>query len=477
MHWLALHFPLLALQAHTRAVSACGPLALIEQGRERRILACNALAHARGVRVGQRVAAALCLVDKLCLLPYRAEKEHRALQGVAVWAGRFSSLVSLAPPRSLLVEAGRSLRLFGGAQGLLRELENELSVLGYQAQWRLGPTPEAALLMAGRGGQTLLQDGPAAQAVLRRVPVSDLPLSSTALISLRDMGLRTLDDLLRLPRAGLAERCGLPVTDYLGRLLGERPDPRVAFQAPPRFARTLELPAETDKVSALLFAARRLIGELCGFLLGRASGASCLQWTLLHSQGVTRLALHLKQASRDVDYLMSLLRERLERLDLAAPVRALTLRVTQMPGLAEPTQALFADAAPSTDDNAVRLLERLQARLGQGAVSGIDLVPDHRPERACVYTAPGQGAASCGKKGRPLWLLNEPCPLRQHRGLPWYAGEPLHLGRERERIETGWWDGAAARDYFVANARDGRRLWVFRELSGERGWFLHGWFV
>ena len=44
-----------------------------------------------------------------------------------------------------------------------------------------------------------------------------------------------------------------------------------------------------------------------------------------------------------------------------------------------------------------------------------------------------------------------------------------------ERIESGWWDGAPMRrDYHQARARDGSRLWVFREHAAPGGWFVHG---
>jgi protein ImuB len=53
----------------------------------------------------------------------------------------------------------------------------------------------------------------------------------------------------------------------------------------------------------------------------------------------------------------------------------------------------------------------------------------------------------------------------------------LDLGQERERIDIGWWDDREVkRDYFVATTRRGERLWIYRELEGERGWFLHGLF-
>jgi protein ImuB len=64
--------------------------------------------------------------------------------------------------------------------------------------------------------------------------------------------------------------------------------------------------------------------------------------------------------------------------------------------------------------------------------------------------------------------------LRNNR--PWLDG-PLDLGGGCERIDTGWWDGfQVARDYYVARTTEGERLWIYRELRGAGGWFLHGIF-
>jgi protein ImuB len=46
-----------------------------------------------------------------------------------------------------------------------------------------------------------------------------------------------------------------------------------------------------------------------------------------------------------------------------------------------------------------------------------------------------------------------------------------------ERIESGWWDNAhVARDYYVAANPRNQLCWIFRELDGSRGWYLHGLF-
>jgi protein ImuB len=322
------------------------------------------------------------------------------------------------------------------------------------------------------------------RAALNRAGLSALPVDGRVLETLGQMGVRTLGDLLRLPRAGIAERFGPGLVLYLARLLGEAPDPRPAFAAPERYRGRLELPAEVDDARALLFAARRLTLELCGFLLGQEAGAQHLVWTLGHAEGrETSLALGLARPGREPERLLELLRERLERLTLPAPVREIRLAVDAVEPLRGSPLELFPRARRRQAEAGERLLERLQARLGRDAVAGLGMVEDHRPERAWSYLLPGGGRASgpgTPLRGgrRPLWLLREPLLLEQRDGRPWHRGGRLDLGRERERIEAGWWDGdEVARDYFVARTDQGERLWVFRELRGRRRWFLHGWFA
>ncbi|NBC49867.1 MAG: hypothetical protein GVY22_18220 [Gammaproteobacteria bacterium] len=114
---------------------------------------------------------------------------------------------------------------------------------------------------------------------------------------------------------------------------------------------------------------------------------------------------------------------------------------------------------------------------------------DHRPERAwcwrsssvdAVPSNAGSRYIGSDKKGplthaeRPIWLLPEPLLLEQRDRRPWLDG-PLSLGSRCERIETGWWDGfEIARDYYIATAHSGERLWIYREMRGSRRWFLHG---
>jgi len=423
------------------------------------------------------VGGALALAADLRILPRREELEQAALERLAAWCGRFSSEVSPEPPQALVLEAARSLRLFGGGRSLLDQVSAGVAGLGYGACCCLAPTPGGALILAACGEEGVIPDSDSLGAALSRLPLAALDLGEREYADLWRMGLRRIGDLLRLPRGGLAERFGFGQVQILERLLGETPDPRRRFEPPSCYRGRLDLPAEVTRTAALVFPCRRLIEELGGFLTGRQAGVQRLAWRLHHEDlDDTRFVLGSVRLERDPGCWLGLLRERLERLQLPAPVRALTLDAGEVRPLPPASLELFPElaCAPHPDPG---LLDRLRARLGDEAVRGLALVADHRPERAWRWCPPAETGNGHGRGDRPLWLLQQPRPLETRNRRPWWDGG-LDLGKERERIETGWWDGfEVARDYFCATTVQGERLWIYRELKGRGGWFLHGFFV
>jgi protein ImuB len=155
------------------------------------------------------------------------------------------------------------------------------------------------------------------------------------------------------------------------------------------------------------------------------------------------------------------------------------------------------------------LIERLRARLGEGAVVQPALVESHVPERACVVKRQGDKEARrqgdrrkrgrpshglpasvspCPSAARPLCLLIRPQEVRVVvRPSDDSDGQPAQFirgGRTHkvvhavgpERIAGRWWDGHdKTRDYFDVSDEAGRRFWVFRVRENGR-WFLHGEF-
>lgn len=482
--WLCVYLPQLPLEVYVRAQPDPGTLA-IHDGHARTpcVIAATAMARAAGVQAGMHLEAAYALCAGLRVLARDAVAEQRLLHNFAAWCGRFSPLITLVPPDTVLVEVRGSLRLFGGIEPLWQAVQKGVRGLGFTAQLALAPSPLAATWLARAGvvAKVFGQGGLVRQ--LSQLPLDVLRLDGRDHASLRGMGLRRLGDVLRLPRAGLARRLGPQLLNSLDQALGRIPDPRPSFVAPPRFVSELLLPDDVDVMERLLFGVQRLVQELADWLEARVVGVTVLQVLLQHRRGrgsVVRVSC--VEPTRDARHIFALLAARLERLRLPAPVQALRLMVLDSRPLAGRSTDLFEGAhAPRQrlDQAHAVLLEQLRARLGDKAVRGLCMRDDHRPECAWRWCEPGMVDAVPEQvpMQRPLWLLQEPVSLRMRDGRPWLVGE-LRLLSARERIEGGWWDGAdVARDYFIAEDRHGARYWIFRELHTNEGWFLQGIFA
>ncbi len=453
---MAVCFPRLALEARLRGLAsldAGGEAWAVTENRS--VLACNAAAQASGVRPGSSLAAAWAIAPQLRALPRDAAAEREALEAVAAWACQFTSRVSLEPPQGVLLEVEGSLRLFGGAAGLMARLRSGLAQLGFEALLAAGPTARAALWLARGTGECL-----------EALPVEVIDAAPEARALLRRIGIGTLGELMRLPRAGVAARFGRRLLGDLDRALGRAAEPRDFFVPPERFSAKLELPAPVMQAERVLFAAHRLLLQLEGFLAARQAGVRGFRLSLRH-HGVqpTRIDIGFAAPRRDAEHGLRLLRERLARIALTSPAEAIRLEAAGLAPLPGVTPDLLGDARSAAEDWE-RLTERLQARLGDALVHGLAVHAEHRPERAWRATGGSDQAALHAPPGpRPLWLL-EPARRLGEGDFVLLAGP--------ERIESGWWDGEdVVRDYFIA-ARGPSLAWIYR---AREGWFLHGLFA
>jgi protein ImuB len=376
----------------------------------------------------------------------------QALEPTAAWACQFTPRVSLEPPRELLLEVEASLRYFGGRAAFLKKLAAGLAQLDFPVSLATARTPRAALWLARSGAANL----------------HDVPLEVTGfeLELCKSIGISILGELLQLPREGLAQRCPQAVLDDLDRALGNAPEPRALFSPPPRFAATLELPAEVTHAEGVLFGARRLLVQLEGLLAARHAGVRHFALSLIQRKSKVKIPVGLASPARHAERLLGLLRERLASVSLGEPIEAIGLETEAFVPLNERSAGMFGDRA-AADEGWACLLERLQARLGREAVHGLTAQPDHRPEYAWRKVDPGEwDPREFSAPGpRPLWLLEAPRRLGE---------QDFELLAGPERIESGWWDGdEARRDYFIAG-RDGALLWVYRETDA---WYLHGIFA
>ena len=496
MLWFALHLPALPLDAWLATADASSeprPCCVVEA---RRVVLADAAAMALGVETGMSAASAASLVSGeggLQVFTRSSTREAAQVQRLALSLARFTPSV-VVQADGVLLEVSASLRLFGGARALWRAVREAARAGGVQAlRMAAAPTATAAAVVA--------RAEPASPA-LRRLDVHQrldaLPLAAAAqawcieprLVELlHGIGCRTLGDVRMLPRSGAQRRGAAALLGAIARAHGDAPDPQSWFEPPRTFEMGLELLHRADDAAMLVFATQRLVQPLAGWLAQQWLAAARLSLVLRHETSVrhalpdTLITLAFGDPTRDAAQILLLLRERLQRTTLAAPVYALVLRLDEAVNHAGRETALWREAGVASGEAAHALFDRLAARLGPERVQRPLLVADHRPERAMKWVLAQDKA--CGDEGlpaaaRPTWLLPEPLRLQEEAafGRPLHQGTPLVVASRAERIEAGWFDGALiSRDYHVAQSKDHRWLWVFRERRGDTAhWYLHGVF-
>jgi protein ImuB len=499
MLFLALHFPTLPLDVFARAWPSEEherPFVVASGGHYPRVVVANRAARAAGVRRDQLISAALALAPDLAMRDRDADAEGQSLAAIATCALEFTPNASIALPDAVVAEIGASLRLFGGTARLTAALRARIANQGYGVRCGIAPTPLAAQVLARAHIATPLERVEDVHGLLAPLSLKLLDIDAGVLDTLRSAGIETIGHVAALPRDGVARRFGTALVDTLDRALGRAPDPRPPYLPPPHFERHLPLPAPIDDTQALAFALNRLVHELCGWLTGRGLGAVRLSLGLVHERYVrergipaTIVPFALGAPARAVEHLNTVLRERLGRVVLPAPVEAITLRTDATAPLAGRNLGLLPEDEATRSE--VPLIDRLRARLGDDAVTLLAPVAEHRPEladaerddagastpRALEHERRARNAAAgpLPAAPRPVWLLSEAQPLGDI-----LQAQPWVLRDGPERIESGWWDGRDfKRDYYVAENPDGEVVWIYRDHrygidDGE--WFLHGIF-
>jgi protein ImuB len=436
-------------------------------------------------------------------------KGEATLESLATRAQRFTPRVSLVPPDGLVLEVKGSLHLFNGTEGLIRAFRQDCDRVAVESAIALAPTPLAALVAARVGKPFVVTNKAQLVGRLTPLPLTPLRWPDDVVQRLARMGVRTIGQALRLPRAGFARRFGPAHLSELDRLTGRNADLRHHFQPRERFRRRRELTYEMENNATILAAMAPLLADLGKFLEARQCGITEIECRLRHRHAPPSLCvLRLAAPLADVARLTELLGERLSALVLPEPVRSCelrsglpVLRVLSCDPLWQP-----GEYGGSAGPESPQLVERLRARLGQEAVYGLQMLPGHRPEQAWSMCEPmlasdpgARGSGGHGTRGpggtgalpgprspklvapwgafrRPLWLVPAPQQLEEVEGVPRRRGSLRFFG-DVERIETGWWDGGEiGRDYYTVFDIYGVQLWIFRERADPHRWFLHGVF-
>ena len=475
------------------------------------LTAVNGPARELGLKRGQPHADAKAVAPDLESEPADPERDGAALHRLALWAERFSPCVAIDPLMAglegLFLDMTGGAHLFGGEGALAQELERRLKAAGVPARAAIADTPGAAWALARFGHERIAPAGRTREA-LAVLPVEALRLADKTLTLLRRFGLKRIGDLYALPRAGLARRFrgeeGMELVRRLDQALDATGEPLLPVRPAPLYRAWRVFPEPMIDVEGVAWVLPPLVEALAQQLERDGKGARRVRLTAFRVDGrTTSIEAGLSAPATTPAHLLRLLKERgLERLDLGFGADALMVEACKAEE-ARTRQGDLAGGDPHAGEAALAaLVDRIEARLGEGAVLRPTLRESHIPERSEAWIRAGEQGASSQAKGdqeRPLLLLDPPEAIDAVAELPDSAPARFLWRRVMrkvaraegpERLSPEWWIAPAGsrpertRDYYRVEDDQGRRYWLYREgLYGREGadplpsWWLHGVFA
>jgi protein ImuB len=502
-----------------------------------RLSAVNDAAAALGLKIGMPLADARAMYPTIAVADADAAADRALLEAVADWCECYTPLVGLDPPDGLILDVSGCAHLFGGEAALAIDLTRRLRAHGLQARVAVAATVGCAWGVARYGTSTIIVSGDE-RVTIAPLPLAALRLDADTVVSLAQVGLKHIDDVLDRPRAPLAARFGAMLLRRIDAALGIEDEP-ITPRLPVPVALSEQRFAEPIAVERdMLGTIERLAGKLVPVLERRGEGARLLQATLFRADGdVFRIEAGTSEPLRDPTRVARLFAERLAMIgdecdpgfgfDMIRLAALVTERCDpQQTGLAVPDHA--AELA--------HLIDRLGARFGFRRVTrqlpedthipefavmavGAHSLPfPHSPSKTGVNTL-SAAVAQRKRTGwgsefadaatpyahappphdslnptRPIRLFARPEPIEATAEVPdgppaqftWRQVRHVVLHAEGpERIAMDWWRDEMGhilmRDYFRVESREGVRVWLFREGLHDpqkpTRWFMHGVFA
>jgi protein ImuB len=529
--WLAIYLPRLStdrLIRSGRAPADDRPLATYtKEAGAFQLTGVDARASKLGLKLAMSLADARAIQPKLEAVEAEPEEDARALDNIAAWCERFTPIVVLDPPEGLFLDITGCPHLFGGEESLRKLIVTRLTAQGFTALAAIADTPGAAWAFARykqqkRPAKTLraaleasLNDSAESlRESLSPLPIEALRLDPDAAALIRRFGLKTIGQLIEIPRSSFTARGGENAMLRLDQALGRVPEALTPRRPPPMvfsLRRFLEPIFSTD---AVLVVTQALCEDAAPKLELRGAGVLRAELVLFGVDGRDRIVpINVSRPLRDVKALMRLFREKLgvvgENMNAEFGFEAARLDVVRIAPMEEKARALVSiEEAAAGAEKISEIVDILSSRLGGKRVLRPQLHEEHAPERAAGWRSAlsnpppraGEVASGASRRGkspadsimrRPVRLYAPAQSIEVMASVP--DGPPIRFRWRRvtrevvrsegpERIAGDWLKREVTRDYYRVEDKQGRRYWLYREgLYGESEeqprWFVHGLFA
>lgn len=455
------------------------------------IRAANAQARREGLRVGMVLADARAICPELQDRPYDEVAINELLQSLAAWCLRFTPIVAVHPPDTLLLDSSGCAHLWGGEEAYLQHISTRLEQRGYTHRIAIADTVGAAWAMAHFGtSRCIIASGSEAEAIWT-LPPDALRLPSSVLQRLYKVGLQQIGQFIQMPRRSLQRRFGDVLLQRIGQALGSYPETIEAIQPPLPYADRLPCLEPVRTALSIELALQELLDKLCQRLVKEGKGLRTARLKAYRVDGKQEtISIGTSHASHNAVHLFRLFSLKINQIEPALGIELFELEALMVEKMSTAQDTFWNTRGEQT--LIAELLDNIAIRVGSQAIKRYLPQARHWPEQSLrvVHNMKEQPDIPWNdRQRRPIHLLARPEPIEVMVPLPDYPpltfihrGKvyPLSKADGPERIEREWWvDSGEPRDYYCVEDKEGARYWIFRlghYDTGEPEWYLHGFF-
>lgn len=362
------------------------------------------------IRAGMSISQAMGRCpDALILM--RSSEQEQAISGLLHETALSHSPLVEATTLGTAILDWRGIHHQLGWHALGDSLSKDLLSVGLHARVAMARSPDVALLAAREAeGICVVRDS---AAYLKPLPVAFLCPPEEVLSTLRDWGVETIGDFLRLPRGETIERLGAPVQEMWRIASGRSHRPLRLISPPEVYMECHEFEHLIETTEPLLFLLRRFVDQLSLRLRSRCL-VGCrmtLHLPLDDGQRYERI-FAIPEPTADAEVMFRILSTHLEQLTLKQQPVGVQLMVS--PGIPTRQQLGLFGTILRDPNRFGETVGQLSALAGMDRVGFPQLEDTHKPDSHRMTT-------------QVPWTIESSiarAPTRERLGLPLQRWRP-----------------------------------------------------
>ena len=518
-------------------------LAIIENnGNTQTLSSVSFGAHNSGLNIGQPLQDAKAICPELMTRVRSVKCELTFLHALCRWYTQFTPWVAADSYDGVILNIKGCAHLFGGEEGMLDLIVSRTETFGLTVTSGVADTVGGAWALArftskptesylksnsidqearatrSRATKKIQIDDTKQQVTqllknnairiapagntynsLAKLPIASLRIENKIVTKLNQLGLKSVKDLLKQPRAALARRFGPTLITRLDQALGHVPETISPITDKKHFGVRISFPEPIGLIEDIKNAIEKLLIRLCNKLKTAVLGFQELKIDLGFSNNETQsLLVSLACFTNNPERIFSVLLLKLDEIKPSFGIDIIRLEAINVGPITQSQSINNLDLHEKVIKNQNSVLKNLITRLGTKV--GLDAIIRHIPAQSHIPEKSWQVLNAAwsnydmkswptSNRNRPSFLwppeaLEVPKHSRLEDHFIWR--KKLYQVKTKlgpERIAPEWWieDNnwrSGVRDYWQVRCNNGEFLWLFyahgAQLPG--GWFCHGKF-